>query len=156
MPKLGFALCVASLLLAGCANESLNVHHKHAGYFDPHNHLSGVLPWQAYANLSAYIDKLEGEGKGVSQSDELAFYTWLDDTWYANHKDEFDDKPFSSGMRYGIGAHATLELYPASPDMTPATVSHALERIFTATPFTVFDNAYAFHAPAYTWLADTY
>lgn len=149
-------MCVASLLLAGCANESLNVHHKHAGYFDPHNHLSGVLPWQAYANLSAYIDKLEGEGKGVSQSDELAFYTWLDDTWYANHKDEFDDKPFSSGMRYGIGAHATLELYPASPDMTPATVSHALERIFTATPFTVFDNAYAFHAPAYTWLADTY
>jgi hypothetical protein len=27
-----------------------------AGYFDPHNHLNGILPWKAYTNLPEYTE----------------------------------------------------------------------------------------------------
>jgi hypothetical protein len=153
------AVCVtalAGLLLSACASNAARPASQSQGYFDPHNHLSGVLPWQAYADLPAYIDKLEDKGEGVSGGDELAFYTWLDDTWYPAHRAAFDDQPFSSVMRYGLGARATLKLYPVRADMKPAALNGALARIFTATPYTEFDSAYAFHAPAYTWLAKTY
>lgn len=155
----GAALCVGTTLalFAGCASQTLKTQTKTSTvYFDPHNHLSGVLPYQAYADLPAFIAGLEGKGGGVTQADKLSFYTWLDDTWYPQHRDEFDDQPYSSGMRYGLGARATLELYPPSPDMNSSTLNGALERIFTATPFTEFDSAYAFHSPAYTWLVKTY
>lgn len=126
------------------------------GYFDPHSHLGGVLPWQAYADLPAYIQNLEGRGPGVSDADKLRFYTWIDDTWFRAHRAAMGDQPFSSSMRFGLGARATLVLHPARPVMPAAELDGALDRIFTATPFTEFDSAYAFHTPAEDWLADTY
>lgn len=148
---------LAAILLTACTKDHTFVSPTPAnGYYDPHNHLSGVLPYQAYADLPAYIKKLEGKGKGVARADKLAFYTWLDDTWYNQHREGFGDQPFSSGMRFGLGARATLELYPPRENMPTSELNGALERIFTATPFTEFDSAYAFHEPAYTWLARTY
>jgi hypothetical protein len=143
-------------LLAGCTRYIAHSTSQQTGYFDPHTHLSGVLPWPAYADLPAYISKLKGKGAGVTKADKRAFYTWLADTWYPEHRDAFGDQPFSSAMRYGLGARAAIELYPPQPDMDSVALNGALERIFTATPFTVFDNAYAFHGPAYTWLTAAY
>lgn len=124
-----------------------------AGYFDPHSHLGGVLPWPAYADLPAYIAGLQGHGQGVGEADKLRFYTWLDDDWYAAHRDAFGDRPFASNQRYGLGARATLALYPPHARMPAGSLDAVLDRIFTATPFTEFDSAYAFHGPAFTWLA---
>src|SRR5699024_10082613 len=126
------------------------------GYFDPHNHLSGVLPWPAYANLPAYIKQLQGEGAGVSTADKLRFYTWLAEEWYPDNGAQYEIWPFSSSLRFGLGARATLALYPPEEDMDPAVLDGALERIYTATPFTEFDSAYAFHKPANVWLDENY
>lgn len=151
-------LALAALLLAACAPQRTRPAQSAAapGYFEPHSHLGGVLPWPAYADLPAYIDHLEGRGPAVSDADKLRFYMWLDDTWYAAHRAAMDDQPFSSSMRFGLGARATLELFPPRSDMPSGELDGALERIFTATPFTEFDSAYAFHSPAADWLAATY
>lgn len=152
---------VLILLLAGCATPV-----RHAprpaptavapGYFDPHSHMGGVLPWQAYVDLPAFIGKLEGTGAGVSDADKLRFYTWLDDGWYAQHRAALGDRPFASSQRFGLGARAMLALDPPNAGMSPQALDAALERIFTATPYTEFDSAYAFHGPATDWLAHAY
>lgn len=119
-------------------------------YFDPHNHLSGVLPYEAYTNLPAYIRGLEGKGKGATAADERALYTYIREAWDRPSKEYngrsrqqyLGNRPFAPDQRYALGARATLELYSDSND--PNVVSGALQRIFTATPFTEFDSAYAF------------
>src|SRR5699024_5620166 len=152
-----FGIGLVLLLLAACSSGPLDTRPMpEAGHFDPHTHLSGVLPWQAYVNLPVYISKLEGEQTGVTTADKRRFYQWLAGVWYPEHKAQFDDQPFSSTMRYGLGARATLVLYPPRPNRPPACLDGVLERIFTATPFTEFDSAYAFHGPAYAWLSRTY
>lgn len=151
-----------AMLLAACA-----VAPRHApprpvaaigagGYFDPHSHMGGVLPWQAYVDLPAYIAHLDGRGAGVSAAAKLRFYHWLDDDWYAAHRAALGDKPFASNQRHALGARATLALHPARPGMPEPVLDAALDRIFTATPYTEFDSAYAFHGPAFAWLTQTY
>ncbi|MGH8225634.1 MAG: hypothetical protein ACRER1_05740, partial [Gammaproteobacteria bacterium] len=136
------ALVTLAGILAGCVNQiSATQPAAETVYFDPHNHLSGVLPWQAYADLPAYIQKLEGRGDGVSDADERALYAWLDETWYPAHRADLDDKPFATDQRYALGARATLELYPPQTDDS-AQIAGALERILTATPYTEFDSSY--------------
>src|SRR5699024_8419515 len=66
------------------------------------------------------------------------------------------NKPFSSTQRFGLGARATLAVFPPRPDMPASVLDGALERLYTATPFTEFDSAYAFHGPAWQWLTQTY
>ncbi len=154
-------IVVSVALLSGCTLPVRQVAPptattRAAGYFDPHSHMGGVLPWQAYVDLPAFIGKLEGSGAGVTQADKLRFYTWLDDGWYAQHRAALGDRPFASNQRYGLGARATLALHPAHAGMSAQTLDAALERIFTATPYTEFDSAYAFHGPASAWLAHTY
>lgn len=152
-----FCLAAVALFLAGCASTgAMAPAPQHNGYFDPHNHLSGVLPWPAYADLPAYLQQLEGHGNGVSRTDKLAFYTWLADSWYPQHLADAGTRPFSSTMRFGLGARATLAVFPPDPDMPAWMLNGALQRLYTATPFTVFDSAYAFHRPAYRWLSQTY
>lgn len=153
------AVCVlaAALLLSACATTNFFApKHQISGYYDPHNHLSGVLPWQVYVDLPAYINKLKNQGEGVTRSDKLAFYTWLSQTWYPKHKQDFGTQPYSSTLRYALGARATIEVFPPQPDMLGYALNGSLQRIFTATPFTEFDSAYAFHGPAKNWLANTY
>ncbi|MGH8225097.1 MAG: hypothetical protein ACRER1_02945 [Gammaproteobacteria bacterium] len=146
------ALAALAGILAGCVKQiSATQPAAPTVYFDPHNHLSGVLPWQAYADLPAYIRKLEGHGDGVSDADERALYAWLDETWYPAHRADLDDKPFATDQRYALGARATLELYPPQTDDS-AQIAGALERILTATPYTEFDSSYAFRGgPVFKW-----
>lgn len=122
------------------------------GYFDPHTHLSGVLPWPAHASLPAYLEALQQNGAGVTHADKLAFYRWLAQDWYPGQKDKMGDGPFASGQRVGLGARATLEVFAPSDAMSESTLDGALERLYTATPFTEFDSAYALHKPAKQWL----
>lgn len=153
---------VLAALLSGCAMPVRHARQAAAsvgaspGYFDPHSHMGGVLPWQAYVDLPAFIGKLEGTGSGVDAADKLRFYTWLDDTWYAQHRAALGDRPFASNQRYALGARATLTLIAPHPGLPAKALEGALERIFTATPYTEFDSAYAFHGPASEWLERTY
>lgn len=122
-------------------------------YFDPHSHISGVLPYQAYANLPAFIKAFSDEGPGVTFEDMKRFYDYIEDTWYPDNKEKFDDHPYAPNRRYGLGARATLKIYSESRDENPAILSGALQRILTTTPFTEFDSAYAFRGdPGETYL----
>lgn len=168
LKRLASAGCIAGLL-GGCAmpaprpapspapvNIPAATPARASGYFDPHSHMGGVLPWQAYADLPTFIAHLEGRGKPVGAADKLAFYTWLDEDWYAAHRKAFGAAAFASSQRFGLGARATLAVFPPRAAMPVAELDGALERIFTATPYTEFDSAYAFHGPAMTWLATRY
>lgn len=82
-PAVSFRFDLAALLLAACSTPPKpDAAAAGAGYFDPHTHLSGVLPWPAHANLPAYLDALQESGAGVSHDDKLAFYHWLAQDWY--------------------------------------------------------------------------
>lgn len=150
-------LALAALLLAACAGmDGQRADSDRGGYFDPHTHLSGVLPWQARSNLPAYVDGLQGRGAGVSEADKRAFYRWLAHDWYGSQKDKLGDGAFASDQRVGLGARATLELFPPDDAMDVATLDGVLERLYTATPFTEFDSAYALHKPAQQWLGQRF
>lgn len=149
------------LALAGCATPSRPVPEagsgaQDRGYFDPHTHLSGVLPWQAHVNLGAYLGQLQGHGEGVSRADKLRFYNWLAGEWYPAQQHKFGDGPFSSSQRLGIGTRATIELHSPAADMPEAVLDGLLARLYTATPFTEFDSAYAMHQPASAWLLQNF
>ncbi|HET7929828.1 MAG TPA: hypothetical protein VFL63_00340 [Rhodanobacteraceae bacterium] len=159
LPCIFAGMVVLAALLSACAvpvRRAPPPARTSSGYFDPHSHMGGVLPWQAYVDLPAFIGKLEGRGSGVSEADKLRFYVWLDDSWYASHRAALGGRPFSSDQRYGLGVQATLAVIAPHPGPSPQALDGALERIFTATPFTEFDSAYAFHGPASEWLARTY
>lgn len=150
-------LALAALMLAACTTAPEQPRWPDGvGYFDPHTHLSGVLPWDARANLPAYVAGIEREGAGVAHADKLAFYQWLAGTWYAGQKDKLGDGAFASGQRVGLGARATLELFAPSAEMDAQVLDGALERLYTATPFTEFDSAYAMHKPASQWLRERF
>lgn len=162
----GVFACACALLLAACAapvtrnastpNAASRAPATTGGWFDPHSHMGGVLPWQAYADLPAFIDGLEGRSAGVGTADELRFYAWLDGDWYAQHGVALGNRAYASNQRYALGARAMLALTPVQPGMPEARLDAALDRIFTATPYTEFDSAYAFHDPAMQWLAQAY
>jgi len=142
-------LCLlAACLLSACASHDTRpVVQADSGYFDPHNHLSGVLPWPAHVSLPAYLDALQQQGSGVTAEDKRSFHTWLVDDWHAGHEQALDGRPFASDQRFGLGARAALALYPVSGDLSVAMLDGVLQRVLTATPFTEFDSAYAFHSP---------
>lgn len=124
-------------------------------YFDPHNHLNGILPYEAYADLPAYIKKLEGEGKGVTDEDKENFYTYVQKTWYPPVEQKLDNKPYSPDTRSGLGARATVAVYPNGDD--PVLVAGALERVLAATPYTEYDSGYAMRGdPGETYLKKEY
>lgn len=115
-------------------------------YFDPHNHLSGILPYEAYANLPAYIAMEEGNGPAVTEADKEALYTYLKQTWSMTQKAQSSDSTYTPLTRIGLGSRATLELYPVPGTDQAKTLDGSLERVLTATPFTEFDAAYAFRS----------
>jgi len=51
-------------------------------YFDAHNHITGILPYQAYANLPAFIATFSNPREQVNYDDRLALYRYLADVWY--------------------------------------------------------------------------
>jgi hypothetical protein len=115
-------------------------------YFDAHNHISGVLPYQAYANLPAFIAQRSNERATISYDDRLSLYRYLDDVWYASQGKALDDKLFSpaDGQRFALGARAALALYREQVAGSAAALDGTLERVLTATPWSEFDSAYAF------------
>jgi hypothetical protein len=117
-----------------------------ARYFDAHNHISGILPYYAFANLPAYIASFSDAAQTVSAQDRLAYYQYLADVWYPKHQAELDHKLFSppDGQRFAIGGRAALVVYRDRVAGSVAALNAALERILTATPWSEFDSAYAF------------
>jgi hypothetical protein len=138
--------------------ESLLSYGRAAGaqtYFDAHNHITGVLPYYAYANLPAFIDSLSTPGRQVGFDDRLALYRSIADVWYPSEAAGLDDKPFSppDGHRFALGARAALVVYHDQVAGSAAALNGTLERVLTATPWSEFDSAYAFRGgPASAYL----
>jgi hypothetical protein len=124
-------------------------------YFDAHNHLSGILPYYAYADLPAFIESLSNPRKTVSVEDRLALYRYLADVWYPSSGAALDDKLFSpaDGQRFALGARAALLVYRNEVAGSAVALDGTLERVLTATPWSEFDSAYAFRGgPAWSYL----
>ena len=123
-------------------------------YFDAHNHLSGVLPYAAYANLPAFVAASDNEAS-VSAGDRLALYRYLADVWYPGHGAALGDQFFSpaDGQRFALGARAALVVYRGQVAGNLVALDGTLERVLTATPWSEFDSAYAFRGgPAVEYL----
>lgn len=122
-------------------------------YFDAHNHISGVLPYRAYANLPAYVAHYADPHTAPTLDDKRALLRYLATVWYPQRGAALDDRPFSppDGQRFGLGSRAALVVYRKRIDA--ADVDGALERVLTATPWSEFDSAYAFRGgPANEYL----
>jgi hypothetical protein len=117
-------------------------------YFDAHNHISGILPYEAYANLPAYIAEFSNRNERVGFDDRLALYRYLADVWYPSQEAALDDRLFSpaDGQRYALGARGTLEVSRSQVAGSAVALNGTLERVLTATPWSEFDSAYAFAA----------
>lgn len=113
-------------------------------YFDAHNHFPGILPYQAYANLPAYVAHFADPHTGPTLDDKRALLRYLATFWYPHLGIALDDRPFSppDGQRFALGARATLVVYRNSTSRRD--VDGALERVLSATPWSEFDSAYAF------------
>lgn len=127
-------------------------------YFDAHNHITGVLPYYAYADLPAFIRGLSGRGS-VDAQERLALYLYLSDVWYPRDGAKLGDARFSppDGQRFSLGARAALVVYRNQVAGSQAVLDGALERVLTATPWSEFDSAYAFRGgPAMQYLLTEY
>ncbi len=130
-----------------------------AQYFDAHNHITGVLPYQAYANLPAFIATLSDPRAQVGYGDRLALYRYLADVWYPPKEGELGDALFSpaDGQRFALGARAALVVYRGAVAGSAVALDGTLERVLSATPWTEFDSAYAFRGgPAWTYLRNRF
>jgi hypothetical protein len=128
-------------------------------YFDAHNHITGVLPYYAYANLPVFIDSLSNPQASVGVPDRLALYHYLADVWYAQQATALDDKLFSpaDGQRFALGSRAALVVFHDQIAGSVVALNGVLERVLTATPWTEFDSAYAFRGgPVSTYLLKTF
>lgn len=115
-------------------------------YFDAHNHLSGVLPYYAYADLPAFVASFSNPRESVSVEDRLALYRYLADVWYPAQGEELGNRLFSpaDGQRFALGARAALLVYRGEVAGSTVALNGTLERVLTATPWSEFDSAYAF------------
>ncbi len=128
-------------------------------YFDAHNHITGVLPYQAYANLPAFVAGIAGGTQRVSYEDRLALYRYLADVWYPANGAPLGNALFSpaDGQRFALGARAALVVYRGQVAGSAAALDGTLERVLSATPWTEFDSAYAFRGgPGWTYLRDRF
>lgn len=128
-------------------------------YFDAHNHITGVLPYQAYADLPAFIRGIADSRQTVTTEDRLALYGYLANTWYTSKGAALGDTLFSpaDGQRFALGARAALVVYRNEVAGSLTALNGTLERVLTATPWSEFDSAYAFRAgPAGEYLRDRF
>jgi hypothetical protein len=128
-------------------------------YFDAHNHISGILPYEAYANLPAYIAGFSNRNESVGFDDRLALYRYLADVWYPSQQAALDDRLFSpaDGQRFALGARGALEAHRNQVAGSAIALNGTLERVLTATPWSEFDSAYAFRGgPAGAYLRDRF
>ena len=161
LPVLLAVVCVAGVLRPEPARATVyppgaSVGEGRPVYFDAHNHISGVLPFYAYANLPAFVARTADSSNAVTFADRLALYRYLSDQWYPAHGAALGDRLFSppDGQRFSLGARAALTVYRDRVSASVSDLDGALERVLTATPWTEFDSAYAFRGgPAGDYLA---
>jgi hypothetical protein len=139
-------LCAASAARAVVYPEADYQEFARVRYFDAHNHIGGILPYYAYANLPAYVGSFSDANQKVSLADKLELFNYLANTWYPTAGVALGDKLFSpaDGQRFALGARATLAVYKDRVAGSPVDIDGALERVLSATPWTEFDSAYAF------------
>eukprot|EP01126_Amoeba_proteus_P049058 TRINITY_DN5713_c0_g1_i1.p1 TRINITY_DN5713_c0_g1~~TRINITY_DN5713_c0_g1_i1.p1 ORF type:complete len:443 (+),score=35.90 TRINITY_DN5713_c0_g1_i1:860-2188(+) len=106
--------------------------------FDPHNHISGILPWQAYANLATFV-----KTGTVTRLDKENLFKFINAT--------FSNKPlvpFTTASRLAYGAIALVKMYRERDATTllDQELDGFLSRLLVTTPFTEFDNAYKFRS----------
>jgi hypothetical protein len=148
-----FRGAIAAFVVAAAATLVSPV--RAAEYFDAHNHITGILPYYAYADLPAYIASLSHPDAAVSVDDRLALYRYLDDVWRPPVKEQLGNAPFSpaDGQRFALGARTALEIYHDQVAGNVVALNGVLERVLTATPWSEFDSAYAFRGgPAGAYL----
>jgi hypothetical protein len=130
-----------------------------ASYFDAHNHITGILPYQAYANLPAYVAEFSDPKRTIGVADRLALYRYLADVWYPKEGAALDDRLFSpaDNQRFALGARAAIVVYRSEVAGSAVALDGTLERVLTATPWSEFDSAYAFRGgPAGAYLRETF
>jgi hypothetical protein len=139
-------LAAAALAGPGQTVYPASSFHADVRYFDAHNHFTGVLPYQAYADLPAFIRSLVHPSQPVAFSDRLALYRYLRNVWYPARGAALDDRLFSppQGQRFALGARAALIVFGKAAVSRPHFLDGVLERVLTATPWSEFDSAYAF------------
>ncbi|HUO68774.1 MAG TPA: hypothetical protein VMV37_14630 [Gammaproteobacteria bacterium] len=148
----GLGTAIAGVLALMCFRPALAER-----YFDAHNHITGVLPYYAYANLPEFTEHFWNPQATVRFEDRSLLFHYLADTWYwAQERDALGSKLFSppDGQRFAVGGRATLEVFEDKVDAgSTVDVNGALERVLTATPWSEFDSAYAFRGgPASAYL----
>ena len=111
-----------------------------SSYFDPHNHYSGILPWDAYPNITSYINN-----DPLSFNQSLNLWYFLNQTFYPTANPL---PTFTPTSRIGSGSWATLFLFQNVSEFqeNPEILYGVLERLLTTTPYTEFDTAYNFRS----------
>ena len=148
-------LSTATVAYAAVYPEADYQEYARVRYFDAHNHIAGILPYYAYANLPAYVAGFSDPTQKVSLTDKLELFNYLANTWYPTDGVALGDKLFSpaDGQRFALGARATLAVYKDRVAGNPIDIDGALERVLSATPWTEFDSAYAFRGgPVNTYM----
>ena len=80
---LGGALCsAATVARAAIYPEASYQEFARVRYFDAHNHIAGILPYYAYANLPAYVAGFSDPTQKVGLIDKLELFNYLANTWY--------------------------------------------------------------------------
>ncbi len=151
--RLAAYLCVAALVFYGPRIAGAEE------YFDAHNHITGVLPYYAYADLPAFIAGLSQPQVTVSLADRMALYRYLADEWGTAQQPALGNRVFSppDGQRFALGARAALVVYHDQVGASAVALNGVLERVLSATPWSEFDSAYAFRGgPADAYLRDRF
>jgi len=135
------AFCSLFLLLLSSSADA-------QGFFDPHNHVSGILPWKSFANLSAWLENR----REISVESAMGLWTFINQTFLPHiHPDTNIYFPVCLPAYgcVGSGMLATLGLLQNVSEFhsEPTVLFGALERMLTTTPFTEFESAYTVMAP---------
>jgi hypothetical protein len=131
------SLAVGSTASPAARNEPVRA------YFDPHNHITGILPAEAFANLPKFIEGFSNPNAHIDEADLKKLHDVLQ-KWYEEKGKQLGDQLYtpSPEQRYGLGGRAALVVYKEAK--TKDQLRGLIERVLTSTPWTEFDSAYKF------------
>ena len=128
-------------------------------YFDAHNHIAGILPYYAYANLPAYVGSFS-DPASTSASPTDSSCSDTSPTCGIRPTASRARRPalFSTGRTAVCAGRARdagrLQRFVEG---NAVDIDGALERVLSATPWTEFDCAYAFRGgPVMAYLASRF
>src|SRR5262245_33607406 len=79
-------------------------------YVDPHNHLTGILPAESFANMPVFIQSFSSDAK-IDEKDLQKLYGVLI-SWQEKTGSQLGDRPYTPEQRYGLGGRGTIVVYP--------------------------------------------